>query len=365
MKNKNKTANPGLLIMALLLVLLALVVVLVAVILATDTGNKGANDTPIQIGSGTTSGSTTQTPITTLPQDTTTNQGGTQSTTVPNTQGSTTTQPPTTTTPGTGTTTPQPGKTNIQVSSSATKSGALILVNNDNLINYREKFPARSELVGNTALQKELGLVRVKGTGNYKMPHSNHFLTENAAEYFYDMMEAFVKQNGSSDIFLRNAYYCDYSEKIPHANIHATGNAVDLQIMNDNGQFSLKSNSEFYKWFIDNCNDYGYIYVGDTQNSSSSSGYSTFRFVGTAHSGCMEVYSMDLEQYLSYISKITADSYLRITDKYNVEWWIYYVEASNGETTEVPVYGDESCYEISGDNRGGFIVTINSSKLGQ
>jgi len=368
MMNKNKTANPGLLIMALLLVLLALVVVLIAVVLATDVGNKNDNDKPIQIGTTTKGGaSSTNTPNTTLTPDTTTTAGGTTNdgTNTPNTGNSTTTPvTPTTTAPDTGSSTPTPGKTTVQVKSSATKNGALLLINNENLISSREKFPSRSELIGNTALQKELGLVRVKGTGNFKTPHSNHFLAPNAAEYFYDMMEAFVKQNESRDIFLRNAYYCDYSEQVPHANVHATGYAVDLQIMNENGQFSLKSNSAFYKWFIDNCNDYGFIFVGDTQNSNTSSGYSTFRFVGTAHAGCMEIYSMDLEQYLSYISDRTPDSYLRITDKYDVEWLIYYVKASSGEYTDVVVYGDESCYEISGDNLGGFIVTVNSSKLG-
>lgn len=371
MNSKNRAANPGLLVMALLLVLLALVVVLIAVILATGNGNKDGNDKPIEYNETTTNQSldnSTTVPNTTLPGGSTagSTSGQTPSTGTPNTGASTTTvsNVQTTTTPSTGTGTPSTGKNTIQVNSSAINKGALLLVDKNHLISFREKFPARSELIGNTALQKELDLVRVKGTGDFKTPHSNHFLNENAANYFYDMMEDFVKQNESRDVFLRNAYYCDYSEETPHANVHATGYAVDLQLMTENGQFSLKSNSAYYKWFIDNCTKYGFIFVGDTPNSNTSSGYSTFRFIGTGHSGCMEIYSMNLEEYLEYITNRTPENCIRITDEYGVEWMIYYVKASSGETTEITVFGDESCYEISGDNKAGFVVTVNASKLG-
>lgn len=370
MNNKSKAANPGLLVMALLLVLLALVVVLIAVILATGTkGNNDPNNTEAQDKTTTVQNIlNSSTPNTTLPDDpiTTTTPDVTTTVNVPNTGVVTTTanNVQTTTAPNTGTVTPTPGKNTISVSSSQKNQGSLLLIDKNHVITYREKFPARSELIGNTALQKELGLVRVKGTGDYKMPHSNHFLNASAAEYFYEMMDDFVEQMGSGDVFLRNAYYCDYTEEVPHANIHATGYAIDLQLMTDNGQYSLKSNSEFYKWFIDNCSKYGFIFVGDTQNSNTSSGYSTFRFVGTSHAGCMKIYDMSLDEYLSYITGRTAESCLRITDEFDVEWWIYYVSASLGETTDVTVFGDESCYLISGDNTGGFVVTINASKLG-
>lgn len=367
--NKNKAANPGLLVMALLLVLLALVVVLVAVILATGVKDNNDNQAPIKVDTTTTKkvlDSTT--PNTTTAMDTgngTTTDALTNNT--PNTGNSTTTATnqgaTTTTTPNTTQNPSVSGKNTVQVSSTATNKGALLLISKNNLISYRPSFPARSELVGNTALQKELGLVRVRGTGDYKMPHSNHFLSQDAADYFYIMMEDFVKDNGSYDIFLRNAYYCDYSEDVPHANAHATGYAIDLQIMTDNGQFALKSNNEFYTWFVNNCSKYGYIFTGDTQNSNTSSGYSSFRFVGTAHAKAMKTYDMDLEQYLSYISNRSAENCLKITDEFGVEWWVYYVKASYLAYTDVTVFGNEECYEISGDNLGGFVVTINASKL--
>lgn len=366
--NKSKAANPGLLVMALLLVLLALVVVLIAVILATGTKDKNTDKTnDVDTTTTVRNISNSTTPNTTLPDDpdNTTTTGST-TTDTPNTGAVTTTgnNTNTTTTPDTGVATPNQGKHVVQVSSSEVNKGSLLLIDKDNEISYRDKFPARSELIGNTALQKELGLVRVRGTGNFKTPHSNHFLTQNAAEYFYQMMSDFAEQTGSCDIFLRNTYYCDYSEQIPHANVHATGYAIDLQIMTDSSLYSLASNSEFYGWFIENCSKYGYIFTGDTQNSNTSSGYSSFRFVGTAHAGCMKIYDMSFSEYLSYIADRTADSCLRITDEFGVEWWIYYVKASSGENTEITVYGDESCYEISGDNLGGFVVTINASKLG-
>jgi hypothetical protein len=41
------------------------------------------------------------------------------------------------------------------------------------------------------------------------------------------------------------------------------------------------------------------------------------------------------------------------------------VLALSTESTDVTVYGNEECYEISGNNKDGFIVTINASKLAE
>ena len=84
----------------------------------------------------------------------------------------------------------------------------------------------------------------------------------------------------------------------------------------------------------------------------------TFQLVFEANEG-------QLENSLDYIRNISADSYLRITDKDGVSWWIYYVPALSTESTDVTVYGNEECYEISGNNMDGFIVTINASKLAE
>ena len=362
MKNSNRTSNPGLLIMALLLVLLALVAVLVAVILAT--GNKGGND-PIQFDGTTTltqAGITTPSVTTPAVNQTTPNTGSGNNQTTPNTGSGTTTQttPQTTptTTPSTGT--PDNSKKVVSVKSSQKYEGALLVVGDGNELSYRTNFPKRSELIGNTSLQKELGFVNVKGSKYFKLPHNNHFLNKNAAEHFYKLAEAFAIQTGCDDLYMRNAYYCDYAEANPHANINATGYAVDLQIFDDNGKiFSLKSKREYYDWLIANCADYGFIFCKDTTE------YSTFRYIGTAHATCMSTYNMTFEQYVDYIRNISADSYLRITDKDGVSWWIYYVPALSTESTDVTVYGNEECYEISGDNKGGFIVTINASKLAE
>ena len=370
MNSKNRAANPGLLVMALLLVLLALVVVLIAVILATGNGNKDGNDKPIEYNGTTTNQSldnSTTVPNTTLPGGSTADStsGQTPSTGTPNTGTSTTTvsNVQTTTTPSTGTGTPSTGKNTIQVNSSAINKGALLLVDKNHLISHKEKFPKRSEFEKNAELQKEFGFVQVANKiGNvsypFTLPKYTLYLNEQAFAHFRDMMVEFDKENNFKGVHLRNAYYCDYGEEIPHANISVTGNAVDLQLYVDGKQYPLKSNSEYYEWFKENCWKYGFIYCGDTNI------YSSFRFIGTAHAKCMKIYSMNLEEYLEYITNRTPENCIRITDEYGVEWMIYYVKASSGETTEITVFGDESCYEISGDNKAGFVVTVNASKLG-
>ena len=48
---------------------------------------------------------------------------------------------------------------------------------------------------------------------------------------------------------------------------------------------------------------------------------------------------------------------MQVTDNENNRYEIYYVPASGMDTTEVPV-PIENTYTISGDNQGGFIVTV-------
>ena len=192
MDNKSKTANPGIFIMALLLVLLALVVVLIAVVLATDT--KDANEIPKDSSTTQDSLLLSSTPVTTTNKtpDITTTSNLPIVTTVPGTDSAITTTQAITTAPVPPDVPSGLDKSIVSISSSNSNKGALLFVDKDNLITYRDKFPARSELIGNKTLQKELGLVNVKLSNNYKMPHTNHFLNADAAEYFYDMMADFV-----------------------------------------------------------------------------------------------------------------------------------------------------------------------------
>ncbi|MFR5889912.1 MAG: hypothetical protein ACLUFM_02900 [Lachnospiraceae bacterium] len=60
-------------------------------------------------------------------------------------------------------------------------------------------------------------------------------------------------------------------------------------------------------------------------------------------------------QYLMYVRTVIEESELSGGGTFSAV--IYYVEASAGDTTDVPV-PENSEYEISGNNIDGFIVTV-------
>ena len=64
------------------------------------------------------------------------------------------------------------------------------------------------------------------------------------------------------------------------------------------------------------------------------------------------------EEYLEYLRTNTSQSnHLSFVGDNNVAYEIYYVKASGGQLTTVSVPSNCS-YTISGDNIGGFIVTV-------
>ena len=206
-------------------------------------------------------------------------------------------------------------------------------------------------------------------TGDFILKDRNLFLDIETAEALRKMMEAYVAETGHKNIWLRNAYYYDSSEDIKTTpdineallNSHAAGISVDLQISTANGQIPLKNaysgypGAEYYDWFILNCHKYGFIHEGNTDL------YSTFRYVGVAHATYMFKNDISLAAYLTAVKSKTAQDRLVISDESGKEWWVYYIKAAEGESTDITVFG--SLYYISGNNTDGFIVTIDTSGL--
>ena len=61
-------------------------------------------------------------------------------------------------------------------------------------------------------------------------------------------------------------------------------------------------------------------------------------------------------EYVEFVTRFNVDSRYSFSRE-GVTDEIYYVKAADGETTEIP--GPVDCdYTVSGDNIGGFIVTI-------
>ena len=68
-----------------------------------------------------------------------------------------------------------------------------------------------------------------------------------------------------------------------------------------------------------------------------------------------------LEEYITLLKGYTANGeHLMFSDDTGSKWEIYYVPASDGDTTTIPVPRGSS-YSISGTNDGGFAITINKT----
>lgn len=207
--------------------------------------------------------------------------------------------------------------------------------------------------------------------GDFILKDRNLFLEKEASDALYAMMAAYVSEFGHKNIYLRNAYYYDKSEDDRNTpdineallNPHALGMAIDLQIQaSSGGQLPLKNNysgypkTEYYDWFVDNCHKFGYIHV----ISGNESSYSTFRYIGVPHSTYIYENNITFERYLTEIRTFDYSNKRPITAD-GKNWWVYYVKASDGEITQIPVIGSK--YTISGDNSGGFIVTVDQSGI--
>ena len=133
------------------------------------------------------------------------------------------------------------------------------------------------------------------------------------------------------------------------------------------GSFTYKIDNNSMKsekrWLLDNCSKYGLIvrYTSAKENITGVKGNnSEFRYVGVPHSYYINENEICLEEYIEIVKNSSFESRLSYTDPTGDLWEIYYVPASSDSTTAIKVdKGSE--FSISGDNIGGYIVTVKKS----
>ena len=132
-----------------------------------------------------------------------------------------------------------------------------------------------------------------------------------------------------------------------------------------------------YNWIYENAHKYGFVarYPADiaTDATGKNAGKSfssitgvedfnyVFRYVGVAHATYMYQNQLCLEEYVELITSTHAydGTHLTIKGADSKSYEVYYV-ASAGSSTEIMV-PSKYAYEISGDNVGGYIVTVCKS----
>jgi D-alanyl-D-alanine carboxypeptidase len=139
---------------------------------------------------------------------------------------------------------------------------------------------------------------------------------------------------------------------------------LSCELRGQSGSTPLPLTNEKYTWLYENCYKYGFVvrYPADKVAQTGVEDYTNyFRYVGYAHAYVMKTNNLCLEEYISYVKSYTfGDRTLKVITDDGSNYEIYYV-AATGAQTQVPVPKDNNNYSISGDNEGGFIVTVKVS----
>lgn len=109
-----------------------------------------------------------------------------------------------------------------------------------------------------------------------------------------------------------------------------------------------------YKWIYENAHKYGFVRYSSSKNADEAS---VFRYVGVAHAAKMKNEGKTLSEYIDIIRSKTYTEPLQVVGGDGKTYYVYYSE--KGADLYVP---QNYSYEISGDNVGGYIVTVDASK---
>lgn len=137
---------------------------------------------------------------------------------------------------------------------------------------------------------------------------------------------------------------------------HHTGLAVDLGIFYDDGEYGQFSGSANAEWMAENCWKYGFVrrYAEDKIEVTGISNEAWhFRYVGLPHAAYMSENNLCLEEYLDYLKENTDPEHPLLISFGDGNASVYYTASSS-------VPRPSHRFDVSGDNRGGWIITIYS-----
>ena len=248
----------------------------------------------------------------------------------------------------------QPPKT-VTLSSSAINEGNLVLVNTTHVYTFPEV-----KLV-NVYMQQMLAQTLSK---YFQMAGATFFLEQTA----YVQMDKFLQAMNDPTVMFVSAHRTAEQQTASGSNIPAgysdshTGLSFSLRGQSASGT-PLPLTDEKYTWLFDNCYKYGFVvrYPADKVTQTGVPDYTNyFRYVGYVHAYLMTTKNLCLEEYIPFLQGYSyGEGALKVTTDDGSSYEIYYVPAT-GATTQVPVPENDN-YTISGDNEGGFIVTVKVS----
>ena len=179
-----------------------------------------------------------------------------------------------------------------------------------------------------------------------------------------ELFDAYAAANGYANLQIYSTLDGTLDSTSIYTNIlpdRSTGYGFDIGLITSTGEvvpYITKCN----EWMVANSWQYGFVlrYPSDkTDTTGTAYAPHHFRYVGKIHAAFMHENNFTLEEYLNYLQNYPVESgglsYSDGTQSYS----IYYVPADASGTTKVTL-PENTVYTISGDNRGGFVLTITN-----
>lgn len=185
--------------------------------------------------------------------------------------------------------------------------------------------------------------------------------TADTVESFNAMIADFYADEtvgGDDCLYISSAY--DMTGSNQKGEVYKAGTVIGLSYYVDFNTDPTNIQSiydvEKYEWLYDNAYKYGFV-----QASTEEGKENLFRYVGVAHATAMHNNHKTFAEYLTLVQERSYKAPLSVSVKNSAgdteSYSIYYLAA--GSELIVPT---KWAYEVSGDNMGGYIVTVNKSK---
>lgn len=242
--------------------------------------------------------------------------------------------------------------------SSKVSSGVLVIVNDDH------EFDPDS--VARDLIDVYDNRTKINGSNPYQINTvTAAYLHKDAFPHMEAMMQEYYRlTEGDGSILIKYAYRT-YDDQEALGSVvkagfsdHHTGCCIALH----QGNASNPPAIDTTHWIFDNCHKYGFVprYPVGKENETGVSDYEhCYRYVGLPHAAYMTENDLCLEEYVEFLQTHYANGdRLSVTDTNGDRYEIYYVPASATELTTIQV-PENYAYTVSGDNIGGFIVTVH------
>ncbi len=233
--------------------------------------------------------------------------------------------------------------------------GELILVNQD----HHYQFPTNLALTDIAENRSQ-----INGANIYQINSAAKYMEENAFTAFEALMKKHYEvSEGDASVLVNDAYRTAKEQEgkaVPvGASDHHTGYCIALK--DAETREWLKGGTH---WAIQNAYKYGFImrYPEAKSDITGINDYeSCLRYVGVAHSTYITEHGLCMEEYIELLQQNYKDgNRLAIQGADGNSYEVYYVSLSGDEVTTITVPSNYE-YTVSGDNIGGFIVTVNLS----